>query len=249
MRSEMGARTVRLIQFRYAATPEGPWGDTTTGPIADPSAKPRDWYKPVGDIKQTDGRFIQERVIELPLPPDDAPPSPDGVKDGEVAEPDIVTHLREWPDRVHPAATHYLKHSDVKAVIEHIDRLIREAAGVREQLAVAHKKWWDYERDYILPCFGWARELGIDLPALVAEARGNCVKRFFGALRERAESAEKRLGEAEASLKAWRTRLLDDAHYDRVSSHHSLPDSLTRASQLAQLQKVIDALRAEDPTP
>ena len=47
-----------------------------------------------------------------------------------------------------------------------------------------YDKWWDYEQEYILPCFKWAKECGIDLPALVSEAKGNSTVRFFGALRD-----------------------------------------------------------------
>lgn len=37
------------------------------------------------------------------------------------------------------------------------------ADKLREELTAANKKWQDYERDYILPCFEWAKESGLDL--------------------------------------------------------------------------------------
>ena len=39
------------------------------------------------------------------------------------------------------------------------------------------KKWQEYERDYILPCFKWAKELGYDLEKAVSDHPGkNCVE-------------------------------------------------------------------------
>ena len=39
------------------------------------------------------------------------------------------------------------------------------------------QKWREYERDYILPCFQWANEYGIDLRKLVRDNPGkNCVE-------------------------------------------------------------------------
>ena len=48
------------------------------------------------------------------------------------------------------------------------------------------QKWREYERDYILPCFHWAKEDGIDLESLVkANPSRNCVELYVNALRER----------------------------------------------------------------
>lgn len=49
-----------------------------------------------------------------------------------------------------------------------------------------HKnKWENYERDYILPCFDWAKEEGIDLQKLVHENPGkNCVQLLVEELRK-----------------------------------------------------------------
>lgn len=47
-------------------------------------------------------------------------------------------------------------------------------------------KWWDYEQEFILPCFKWAEEMGIDLRDLVATTPGrNCVDLLVHALMER----------------------------------------------------------------
>jgi len=51
-------------------------------------------------------------------------------------------------------------------------------------------KWWAYEQEYILPCFKWADQCGINLRDLVDEAKGNSTVRFFGALQERLRIAE-----------------------------------------------------------
>ena len=44
-------------------------------------------------------------------------------------------------------------------LIEAIEKLTHERDA-------AIKIWQEYERDYILPCFRWAKELGIDLQEL-----------------------------------------------------------------------------------
>lgn len=64
------------------------------------------------------------------------------------------------------------------------------------------KKCREYEADYILPVFAWAKEMGIDLPALVNEAKGNCVERLFGALRGRIQELEAVVRKATAVVEA-----------------------------------------------
>ena len=54
-------------------------------------------------------------------------------------------------------------------------------------------KWLAYEIDYILPVFKLAEKLGIDLPLLVREAKGNCVIRLFEALEDRLKIAEDKI--------------------------------------------------------
>lgn len=76
------------------------------------------------------------------------------------------------------------------------------------ELAAASKKWLDYELEYILPCFRWAKECGIDLPALVAEAKGNCVARLVGALREKLQAATERAETAERENEATTAELV-----------------------------------------
>ena len=52
------------------------------------------------------------------------------------------------------------------------------------ELALEHeRKWRTYEREYILPCFDWATEYGIDLRELVRRNPGkNCVELLVRAL-------------------------------------------------------------------
>jgi len=59
-------------------------------------------------------------------------------------------------------------------------------AARKEQFHVMNKesrqhkeKWMMYEKEYILPCFDLADEVGINLHALVREANGNCVIRLI----------------------------------------------------------------------
>lgn len=56
------------------------------------------------------------------------------------------------------------------------------------------QKWRDYETHYILPCFKWAKDSGIDLEALVRDNVGkNCVELLVAALqRENADLREDR---------------------------------------------------------
>jgi hypothetical protein len=47
-----------------------------------------------------------------------------------------------------------------------------------ERALRAEQKWQEYERDYILPCFKWADEMGFDLQEAVLKNPGhNCVRR------------------------------------------------------------------------
>jgi len=50
----------------------------------------------------------------------------------------------------------------------------------RREIASAEghqKKWWNYEQEYILPCFKWAKESGIDLAEEIVKNPGhNCVE-------------------------------------------------------------------------
>lgn len=67
---------------------------------------------------------------------------------------------------------------------------LEDVNTLREDRDAASKKWQDYERDFILPCFRWARELGLDLEQMVLANPGrNCVDLLVSTLRERASRA------------------------------------------------------------
>ena len=52
-----------------------------------------------------------------------------------------------------------------------------EIEGLKREFKRANEKWQLYEQKYILPCFKWAEEEGIDLKKLVKENPGkNCVE-------------------------------------------------------------------------
>jgi len=54
-----------------------------------------------------------------------------------------------------------------------------------DEAAKHEKKWRELEKNYILPCFEWAKEYEIDLPKLVREKAGkNCVELLVRALGE-----------------------------------------------------------------
>lgn len=61
-----------------------------------------------------------------------------------------------------------------------------ELARVMKELARASSKWRGYEREYVLPPFKWAEEIGFDLRAAVRNNPGkNCAKLLFEHMRER----------------------------------------------------------------
>lgn len=87
-----------------------------------------------------------------------------------------------------------------------------EVHALRTALAQSHEKWQTYERDYILPAFVWANEIGLDLQAVVLEHPGkNCIELLVEHLRtalaaERAkrEQAEEAVDEMSLELRALR---------------------------------------------
>jgi hypothetical protein len=65
-----------------------------------------------------------------------------------------------------------------------------DAKSLHEKFLEATNKWQGYERDYILPCFKWAKEEGFELEPLVLDNPGkNCVEIFFNRLRGAAHEA------------------------------------------------------------
>ncbi len=65
---------------------------------------------------------------------------------------------------------------------------------LREDCRYFRDKAFTYEREYILPAFDWAEEMGIDLRDLIGKSPGkNCVEVFFQVLRDRLRLAEKQL--------------------------------------------------------
>lgn len=72
-----------------------------------------------------------------------------------------------------------------------------DVVTLEQELEFARKqnqeKWQGYERDYIHPCFKWAKEMGIDLEALVREGKGNCVERLVKTLWLRLQAHETRI--------------------------------------------------------
>jgi hypothetical protein len=64
------------------------------------------------------------------------------------------------------------------------DASLKDADALRSERDAATDKWHEYERDYILPCFQWAKELGIDLEQMVLDNPGrNCVEILVSTLR------------------------------------------------------------------
>ncbi len=60
-----------------------------------------------------------------------------------------------------------------------------------ERASRAERKWQEYERDYILPCFKWAEESGLDLHEAVLKNPGkNCVEILVRWLQNQARIAK-----------------------------------------------------------
>ena len=56
-------------------------------------------------------------------------------------------------------------------------------ADARAEIERHEEKWQNYEQNYILPCFKWATEQGIDLHKLVRDNAGkNCIQLLVEAL-------------------------------------------------------------------
>src|SRR6185503_2842392 len=95
----------------------------------------------------------------------------------EVVQRVYGTAPDEFHDLVKLVSAIIAKHCAAPADASRSDRLQRE-------LTHAVKKWQEYERNYILPCFKWATECGIDLQQLVAENAGrNCEDLLVSQLR------------------------------------------------------------------
>jgi len=74
--------------------------------------------------------------------------------------------------------------------------------ALSRKLAAATDKWRNYEDNYILPCFSWAKAAGLDLNALVRQHAGrNCVDVLISTLVDQCATANKRAGAAEARIK------------------------------------------------
>jgi hypothetical protein len=90
---------------------------------------------------------------------------------------------------------------DRKRVHEMRDLLREQLAAAREQARTAERKWQEYERDYILPCFRWAKEMGFDLEKLVHERAGkNCVVLFVEEIRSQLAARDAEVGSYRIAL-------------------------------------------------
>ncbi len=100
----------------------------------------------------------------------------------------------------------------------------------------ARTKWWEYERDYILPMFKWATEMGFDLTLLVAEAKGNCAERFYQAM--------KALVDVQIARSITLVTQLGEAEKERDAAI-AVGDALRQRAKIAERQAE-DALHWED---
>lgn len=95
-----------------------------------------------------------------------------------------------------------LDHSeDLDTMTKKAVAAIDERDAALAKLAEATQRWRDYEREFILPTFDWAQEIGLDLQALVHTTPGhNCVALLVRHLRQRLASAERALDAAREML-------------------------------------------------
>jgi hypothetical protein len=59
------------------------------------------------------------------------------------------------------------------------DVLAQKVTGLQDQLAASDRKWWEYEREHILPCFEKAKKIGMDLQTRVHENPEKCSTAIF----------------------------------------------------------------------
>jgi hypothetical protein len=105
------------------------------------------------------------------------------------------------------------------------------------------KRWWDYEQNYILPCFKWATECGIDLDQLVREKAGkNCVELLADSLRAALTAKDAELQNAK------------HGHYGVLNDRDRLAGDLARMKErVAELEKQAEeaseqaSMACEDP--
>jgi len=72
-----------------------------------------------------------------------------------------------------------------------VDCYEREIKQIKTAKAIDAKKWRTYERDYVLPCFEWAKEAGLDLKQLVRDNPGhNCTELLVKTLLKMVDESE-----------------------------------------------------------
>ena len=109
-------------------------------------------------------------------------------QEGSVWERASVQRLFATIDALRAARTECER--QLQESLDKYGAALEDVNSLREDRDAASKKWQEYERDYILPCFRWARELGIDLERMVLDSPGhNCVELLVSTLRERAKVA------------------------------------------------------------
>ena len=90
--------------------------------------------------------------------------------------------------------------TDMAVILSANVLLRKENERLKKQVADSHedkKRWRMYEREYVLPCFGWAEAAGIDLEGLVRDHPGkNCVEHLVTVLCEERDEARTNLVEA-----------------------------------------------------
>lgn len=75
----------------------------------------------------------------------------------------------------------------ITLIRRHLHELSKDIDNIStEMTSLIKEKMLQYEKEYILPCFKWAEEDGIDLHQLVRENPGhNCVELYVQELRKR----------------------------------------------------------------
>lgn len=102
---------------------------------------------------------------------------------------EIVMQWREasdWPGLVWSAQNLSDEPRWLAAWVELETRIAAALSAKDAEIERHRRKWEDYERNYVVPCFAWAAEAGIDLQGLVKTNPGhNCVELLVRELQSR----------------------------------------------------------------
>jgi len=86
----------------------------------------------------------------------------------------ILTEINNYIEHLNTARCECDTSVGLQCEVCHEKHLLNQAI---KEIQYHRNKWYDMEQNYIIPCFKWAEEVGIDLHQLVTDNPGhNCVE-------------------------------------------------------------------------